>query len=230
MKQFTDITVLLDRSGSMSSIKEPMETAFNRFIEEQRAVPTTKLTLIQFDDINDQEMVYGNVPITFVEKLKLDPRGNTPLIDALCQVIDNTGKRYSRLLESERPDQVVLVVITDGQENASRIYKRKDVFDRITRQKNQYNWQIIYLGANQDSFAESQSYGINWGSTLKWTPDAEHIRAMMQANSQAVLDYAQNTGALRGTGGIAFANEVRTTAATKEDLAKDSNTNSADSK
>ena len=167
MKEFTDITILLDRSGSMFSIKEAMETAIDSFIKEHRVNPTTKVSLVQFDGDNDQEIVYQSVPVSAVEKFTLVPRGNTPLLDALCKVIDRTGERLASMKESDRPDQVLMVIITDGQENASQRYSRHDVKNRITRQRNDYKWQFVYLGANQDAFTEAASFGIpsNWALT-----------------------------------------------------------------
>jgi Mg-chelatase subunit ChlD len=170
MKKYTDITMLVDRSGSMQSIKEQMESAFRNFVKEHKKVPSTKLTLIQFDDENKQEVIYSAMPIKTIERLMLKPRGNTPLLDAFVTAIDTTGKRLAAMSDSERPDQVLMVVITDGQENASTEFNRKDVFDRVTHQRNNYNWQFVYMGANQDSFAEAQSFNIPRINTMNFSP------------------------------------------------------------
>lgn len=202
----------------MSTIKEAMETAFDSFIKEHKSVPSTKLTLVQFDDRNDQEVVYQCVPITAAEKLTLLPRGNTPLLDAFCKVIDRTGERLSSMRESERPDQVLLVVITDGQENASRIYKCRDVLDRVTRQREQYKWQFVYLGANQDVFAEAYSFGIPRGSAIKFSHD--HTHAIAAANTLASHTHSY---AIRSSNVVPdFTEEERAEAATKADRDKDS--------
>lgn len=199
MKQFTDITVLVDRSGSMANIKEAMETAFDTFIREHRSVPSTKLTLIQFDDVNDQEVVYQCVPIGSAERLNLRPRGNTPLLDAFCTSIDNTGRRYSIMGPDERPDQVLMVVITDGQENASRFNTRRNVFERVTRQRELYKWQFVYLGANQDVFAESQSFGIPWRNAIQYDPYPIFVGATAAALAGNTVAYAnRNSSDVKG--------------------------------
>lgn len=197
MKQYTDIVVLLDRSGSMSSIKESMERAFNTFIKEHKAVPSTKLTLIQFDDHNPQQVVYQGVPIGSAEKLTLKPRGNTPLLDAFCEAIDKTGERLSEMSEADRPDQVLFVVITDGQENASSKYRRADVSKRVTNQRENYKWQFIYLGANQDAISEAASFGIplQWAMTYTHSP-ATAGSAMRSVMSNTVA-YASASAATR---------------------------------
>lgn len=197
MKQFTDVTFLLDRSGSMHVIKESMEQAFSSFLKEHKVNPSTRITLIQFDDRNDQEVVYQSVPVASAEKLQLNPRGNTPLLDAFVQAIDNTGKRYARLDESERPDQVLFVVITDGQENASKIYKRHDVHKRVTHQRETYNWQFIYLGANQDAIAEAASFGIPQQWAMNYAHTSAGSAGAMAATMSNTVAYASESGARR---------------------------------
>lgn len=193
MKQFTDITILLDRSGSMQSIKESMESAFNEFVNGHKSNPTTKLTLIQFDSNNPQEVVYQGVPITAVEPLVLHPRGGTPLLDSLCTAIDNTGLRFANLQETQRPDQVLMVVITDGQENASRSRTRQDVFSRVTKQSNDFKWQFVYLGANQDAIGEAISFGIRPDWAMNYTASAKGVRGMSSALLSTTSTYANQS-------------------------------------
>lgn len=100
MADYTDITVLLDRSGSMASIKAAMESGFNEFLQQHRAVPASRLTLVQFDTDNPQEVVYLAKPITDAPSLDLTPRGSTPLLDALCRAIDATGNRLKAMPET----------------------------------------------------------------------------------------------------------------------------------
>jgi Mg-chelatase subunit ChlD len=198
MKQYTDITILLDRSGSMRSVKESMEEAFRVFLDENRKMKSTRITLVQFDDVNDQDVVINDVPIGNVEKLDLKPRGNTPLLDAFCKTIDATGKRLSRMHPDDRPDQVMMVVITDGEENASKTYRRQDVFNRVTNQRDNYNWQFLYLGANQDSFAEAQSFGIPIGWTLNFKAHKSGVSSAYAAMSNVAAAYTTNDPGARG--------------------------------
>lgn len=220
MKKFTDITVLLDRSGSMVSIKEPMQTAFNKFIEEHQAVPTTKVTLVQFDTANIQEVVYQGVPVGAVEKLILNPRGGTPLVDALATLIDNTGSRYANMPESERPDQVLFIIITDGQENASNMFTRAQVFEKVTTQTTKYNWQFVYLGANQDAIAEAQSYGIAGAQAMRFLNSVGGSSASLGATMSNTVNYTKNVN--RGeTRSLAYTAEQRKEAADgDEDILK----------
>lgn len=212
MSEFTDITVLLDRSGSMSSIKDAMESAFKEFLIQHRKVPTTRLTLIQFDSDNDQEVVFEDKPVQEAPGMELVPRGGTPLVDAFVKAIDRTGRRLADLPERDRPDQVLFVVITDGQENASRTYKRKDVFDRVSKQRNDYKWQFIYLGANQDAIAEAATYGIGAGQTITWNPTlagTQHVNSSMR---RITSNYTTQVGSARGQSLGNFTTEDQTLA------------------
>lgn len=213
MKQFTDITVLLDRSGSMASIKSAMETAFDEFVNGHKSNPTTKLTLIQFDTSSPQDVVYQCVPVTAVEPLKLHPRGGTPLLDALCTAIDNTGARLAAMPLDSRPDQVMILVITDGEENASRQRTRQDVFNRVTKQQNDYKWQFVYLGANQDAIKEANSYGIGAEWAINYAASAAGVANSTQALLSNTVSYTNQTK--RGQSMTKFSDEQRAAAETK---------------
>src|SRR3990167_926447 len=126
MAQYTDITILLDRSGSMQTIKTAMESGMKEFIQGHQTVPSTRLSLIQFDGTNSYEEVYIERPITDVPELILSPRGWTPLYDALCKTIDKTGQRLATKREADRPDKVLFLIITTCEEDASREFKRHD--------------------------------------------------------------------------------------------------------
>ena len=210
MKPYTDITVLVDRSGSMRSIKSAMESAYEEFLLQHRSVPTTRLTLIQFDrnhmvDSPILDVVYENVPVGEAAAMTLEPRGNTPLLDAVCQSVDRTGKRFGDMPESERPDQVLFVVITDGQENASQEFKLADVRERLARQQDTYKWKFLFLGANQDMFAEAASMGVPMAAAVNFSGSAMAVRGMSPGLALSTLRYANRT-----------ATEPRFTAAERE--------------
>lgn len=209
MKQYTDITILLDRSGSMGVIKESMESAYKEFLTKHSEIPTTRITLMQFDDINPLQIVYQDVPIKEARGLRLEPRGNTPLLDAFCNAIDKTGERLSDLSKEERPDQVLFVVITDGEENASKKYKRYDVSSRVSKQRESFGWNFIYLGANQDAIKEAASFGI----PMQWAMTYSHTDKGVGGSSAALMSntvaYAATQGSMRSRAVKSFTNEQR---------------------
>lgn len=195
MRNYTDITVLLDRSGSMQSIKAAMESGFDEFVGQHKQNPTTQLTLIQFDGIDDQAVSYTARPVADVPRLSLDPRGWTPLLDAFCKAIDATGSRLAKMAERERPNKVLFLIVTDGQENRSKTYKREDVRARVEKQQNTYNWEFVYLGANQDAIMEAQTFGITADRALYYTGDVACTTGTWRELTKNTVAYA-NTGAV----------------------------------
>jgi Mg-chelatase subunit ChlD len=149
MKDATHIAVLLDRSGSMGSVKDETISGFNYFLKEQKAAgDNASFTLVQFDS-ESTDVVHEAKPLGTVPDLNEDtyqPRGSTPLLDALGQTINSTGRTLAAIPETNRPDKVVFVVITDGEENASHQFTKKQVKEMIDHQTEKYNWQFRLSG------------------------------------------------------------------------------------
>lgn len=151
-----DILVILDRSGSMQEARTDHEGGLRAFVAQQRATPGAALfTLTQFDTEARCEVVYDRVPLTAVGEISLMPRGGTPLLDAI-------GLAVSHLETAQRTapsKSTVCVVITDGQENASREWTRARVAERIAALEKS-GWTFVFLGANIDAFAEGGALGM----------------------------------------------------------------------
>lgn len=183
-----DITVLLDRSGSMHTIKDDMEGGFKEFIRRQREEghgKDTFVTLYQFDD--SYETVYESLSIDKCEGLKIIPRGNTALVDSMVKCIDDTGRRLAAIPEYLRPGKILIVVITDGQENASRRYSTEVLRAKIEHQTQKYNWQFVYLGANQDSFANAGAYSIRSFGIANFAASTSGVQQAYGAMYNAVV-------------------------------------------
>lgn len=155
----TDITLVVDRSGSMASIKNDAEGGINEFVREQsQESGEALLTLMQFD--TEYELVHNGINVADVPPYKLKPRGMTALLDAVGRGINETGERLAAMPEEDRPGLVVFVIVTDGHENASVEFPRAQVRKMIQHQQESYNWQFTFLAANQDAFAEGGSLGV----------------------------------------------------------------------
>lgn len=190
-KDLTEIVVVLDRSGSMGSIQKDMEGGFDKFIQDQCAVPgPCNVTLTQFD--TEYEVVYSGRPLTDVPKLVLAPRGSTALHDAMGKTINDTGARLAALPEDQRPERVLFVVISDGHENASREYTHDRVADMIKHQQEKYNWQFVYFGANQDAVLVAQSLNITRG--INFAADEEGVAVAMNNFSGSTQSYRSGGG------------------------------------
>jgi len=176
------ISVVLDRSGSMASIADDIVGGFNRFLAEQRrTVGEARLTLVQFDSEAPFEILIDGADVHLVADLHpaaYQPRGLTPLYDAVGQMIaridTNIGERAGRGLPEE--DQVV-VIITDGLENHSRHFHRAEVFGLI-EERRRAGWVFVFLGADQDVYAEGGRIGVAAQQRVGWLKTEKGVKKM----------------------------------------------------
>ncbi len=166
----TDITLVVDRSGSMQERKKDAEGGVNAFIETQAKEPgDALLTLVQFD--TEYDIVHSGTPIQDVPPYHLVPRGMTALLDAVGRSINETGERLARMDEAARPGLVIFVITTDGLENSSKEFKKDQIKEMIEHQQEKYGWHFTFLGANQDAFAEAGSLGIPGAGSAQYSMD-----------------------------------------------------------
>ena len=169
----TDITLVVDRSGSMQAIRLDAEGGVNAFIAEQAKEPgEALLTLVQFD--TEYEFVHRGAPIRQVPEYQLVPRGMTALLDAVGRAINETGERLAKMDEADRPGLVVFVVMTDGEENSSKEFSKAQIKQMIQHQQEKYQWHFTFLGANQDAFAEAAAIGVYADGVADFAPHKVH--------------------------------------------------------
>jgi hypothetical protein len=169
------LNVLLDRSGSMASMAEQVVAGFNRLLAEQQADGhDARLTLVQFDSDDAHEVLVDAVPIVEVIPLthaSFEPRGTTPLLDATGRLIGKAAGRAADLAAAGQPaEQIVVVTITDGEENASHEFTRQRVIE-LVRAKEGDGWTFVFLGAGLDAYAEAGGIGYDARSVQSFTAD-----------------------------------------------------------
>lgn len=209
----TEIILILDRSGSMSSIKKDMEGGLNTFITDQAKEPgECRVSLYQFDNV--YEAVFENIPIKEVKPIQIAPRGNTALYDALGRTINAVGARLAATPEKARAGAVLVVVVTDGQENASTEFAVDKIKEMVTHQESKYSWGFTYLGANQDGVLNGTSMGFNSRSSISYSANSAGIFGAIGAVSGYATSF--RSLATSGCGGsVSYSDEDRKSAMAK---------------
>jgi uncharacterized protein YegL len=169
-KQYTHIAIVLDKSGSMASVKSDTIGGYNSYIGEQKeAAGTATVSLALFDTKYNLE--YDFVPISEVKDLTdatYRAGGGTALHDAIGLTINSVGKKLSEMKEEDRPEKVLFVVMTDGEENSSLEFNGTKVGEMIDHQTNVYKWDFAFIGANQDAILTGSNLGIRANSSLNY--------------------------------------------------------------
>ncbi|MGO4864348.1 vWA domain-containing protein [Ligilactobacillus ruminis] len=162
-ENLTEIVFILDRSGSMSGLESDTIGGFNSMIaKQQKEEGEAIVSTVLFDDETD--VIHDRVAIGDVKKLTEEDyyvRGCTALLDAVGGAIHHIGNVHKYAREEDRPAKTLFVITTDGLENASRHYSFKDVKRLIKRQKEKYNWEFLFLGANIDAIEVAGNMGIS---------------------------------------------------------------------
>jgi hypothetical protein len=181
----THIYFLLDRSGSMQSILSDTIGGFDAFIAEQRATPgQCRVTLAQFD--TEYEVVYAGTDVADVPSLVLHPRGMTALHDAMGRLITDAGAGLAALPEEKRPGTVVVAIMTDGLENASREWTGDAIRHLVQQQSTTYNWQFLYMGADQDAVEVGSKLGVAAANSI--TYGRQNAAVAMAATADMISD------------------------------------------
>ncbi len=157
---YTHLALVVDRSGSMSDMKEDAQSGINVLIAEQFAEDgQLTVTLSEFDEEFTDVVRMSDRAFQY----KLCPRGSTALLDAVGKEIARTGAELAGLPEEQRPSKVLFVVVTDGRENASREFSLDSVKASIQTQRDQYNWSFQFIGAEETAW-QGREMGMNSAS------------------------------------------------------------------
>jgi hypothetical protein len=186
------VVFLLDETGSMSICRGATITGFNEFIKKMKDEHGAGLgfSLTKFN-LSKTDVVYKDEKISLVKPLDektYAPNDMTPLYDAIGKTVKETQEKLSS-------GKVIFVIMTDGEENSSKEYKRQDIFELISK-KRADGWEFIFLGANQDSWQSGQSIGVSYTQNY----DPQNMREAYVMTTNAVTSYL-NTGSVNFGGG-----------------------------
>lgn len=184
-KKKTNIIFILDQSGSMESVRGATISGFNEYIGALRKSRSIeyRMSLTLFDDKLEQP--YINEPLKDVKDLTKEtykPDASTALYDAVCMTIADVEKNVK--------GKVLCVIMTDGGENASKEYTEKEMRLKIQQLEKTGRWSFVYLGANQDSYATAQKFGVHQNNISNFNATSVGIRGTMQTMAANTAMYS----------------------------------------
>lgn len=193
--------ILLDRSGSMESMRSDVIGGYNGFIAGQRNTSgQARVTLVQFDSQDDQELLLDAVSLDRVPELTAEtfvPRGGTPLLDATATMIESIhGRRAVRRVLGRTPEEIVVVTVTDGEENQSSRYALRHV-RRLVDAGKADGWSFVYLGAGLDAYGDAARMGYDVESVQRWKADGEGAGKMWGSLARASAQMRQDVASGR---------------------------------
>ena len=205
-KNLTELVFILDKSGSMSGLESDTIGGFNSMLEKQKGVDgDCNVTTVLFD--NNYELLHDRIDIKAIGPIsdkEYQVGGTTALLDAIGRTVNKIINVQKRSGEEYRADKVMFVIITDGYENSSREYSSDKVKALIEQQKEKYNWEFIFLGANIDAVETAGRYGISADRAVDYVPDSKGTRLNFMMMAETVAGF-------RKTGRVddASLNEIR---------------------
>ncbi|WP_425843691.1 VWA domain-containing protein [Agrococcus sp. TSP3-2-1] len=205
---YTALLIVLDRSGSMSGIRDDMVDALEQMLRDQAAQPgMLTVDLVTFDDVVEHTHVSAAPEDV---RIRLEPRGGTALYDAVGSSINGFAARLDALPEHARPATAQVVVVTDGFDNRSLEYTPGTVRRLIERQRERAGWDVVFLGADQDAVLAAADLGIGADRSMTFSRGAHNIDSMVGTMSRHI-----STVRAGGTGG--FTDADREAAVENED-------------
>jgi len=192
-KNKTEVIALIDETGSMFDKTKDIVGSVNSFIEEQQGVGIDDecLFTLKFFNSNIEGMIedieYRN-DINDVEKIteeQYQPRGNTPLLDAIGKTITEFGSLFDEMEEHEKPVNVIMYIYTDGKENDSSEYDKQQIKSMVEEHENVWNWDFIFVEADPSAFGQGKSFGFSNESIIQYYCASEGIKIVFQKNVRA---------------------------------------------
>ena len=189
-KELTELVFILDRSGSMAGLETDTIGGFNAMLAKQRKEPGDAfVSTVLFD--NETEVVHDRVPLDQVEDLTQEQyyvRGCTALLDAVGGAIRHIGNVHRYARKEDVPEKTLIIITTDGMENASRRYTYPQV-RKMIQEKQKHGWEFLFLGANIDAAAEASRFGIGQDRAANYCCDAKGTALNYTVISEAISQF-----------------------------------------
>jgi uncharacterized protein YegL len=190
-ENFTAIAVIIDASSSMGHLQGETIGSFNQFLADQKIEPgEAAFSLCTFN--TDYRLVHDFVPLANVPNLDARtyrPNGMTALLDAMGTTIDSLGAKLANMQEQDRPSKVIVLVITDGEENSSRRFTLDQIKDKVSHQRDAYSWEFVFMGANIDAIGAGTSMGISASNSVSYDSTVQGTHKLYQSVSSNMRSY-----------------------------------------
>lgn len=176
------VNFILDRSGSMESVRDETISGVNRYIEELKRDGSSYLfSLTQFN--TNFDIIHAAVLLDEVKPLNRDnyrPDGFTALLDAVGSTVGRVEK------EAQDVEKVLVVVMTDGHENSSHRWTTDRLRELIQRKEKEGNWTFVFLGATADAWDTGVALGVQAGNAYRYDPgQTAQVTACLAASTSA---------------------------------------------
>lgn len=190
-KGYTHISIVLDRSGSMSAIRNDTIGGYNTFLKSQQEAPgEATFSLTQFDTEFTVHHSFVNIQdVPPLNEKTFVPRGGTALYDAIGLTIAGCGEKLAAMDEADRPEKVIMVILTDGEENASKEYRYNRVQEMIKTQQDVFSWEFVFLGANLNAEKVGAGLGIKLGNSMTYATTSGGVSATFGSMSKGMTSY-----------------------------------------
>ena len=194
MKEYVKIINIIDRSSSMGSMIDTAINGFNEFIQEQKTIEGDALvsTILFSSGINFFNKLYENKDIKNCEllnKTNYTTGGMTALYDAIGKAIDDEIDQLGNLPKGKRPEKTLCVILTDGYENRSTMFNKDSIREKISEMKEDFNWEFIFLAANEQAAFAAETMGISKGNAYAFTNSSDGLKDAYMGVSHATRTY-----------------------------------------
>lgn len=185
-ENYVHVTFVIDESGSMSGTESDVIGGFKKVVDEQRENKDGSCSISYYKFNGEVEEVFVGKDVNDVEYIdgKYRPNGMTALFDGVGIAVDKTGKWLSDMNEEDRPEKVLVVVMTDGGENSSREYSSSRIKEMIKEQEEKYNWTFVYMGSDLTDANDANSMGLTtklYASKMNYISNYDVINASVSS-------------------------------------------------
>lgn len=181
------IHFILDASGSMQSIKRQVITGFNEYVGSLEKQKNVKFSLTTFNTngILEPYKLINPKDVYEMDNNSYEPDGGTPLYDACVDTIEKLAEET----QEKKNTAILVVIMTDGEENSSQKHDSACFADLVNKLKARGNWTFVFMGANQNAWANATKNNISTMNAYQWQATPSGTRGSYDYLRTATIAY-----------------------------------------